>query len=131
VAPPAMDSDMEPICGPPLAAGDHRYPEPRDAAAARFRTLVGFLGISDEQVLGLLSLSLHPRRLLSLSIAGGTDPTRSGREAGSQWAQAVSHSEERIATGPCGDNQRDPIVPMRPVYIACVGRSMTCGDTAR
>ena len=86
------------------------------------RKLLGFLGTSDEQVLRLLSLSLHPLRLLS--IAGKTGPTRFGREAGDEEAQAVSHSEERIASRPLGDKQRCLMARMRPDYIARADPSM-------
>ena len=112
---------MEPICGPPLAAGDHRYPG-RGCTATLNSKLMDSGRISDEQASGLLSLSLHP---LSLSIAAGqTGATRLGREVGGEKAQAVSHSEESIATPRRGDKQRCLMIRMRTVYNARTGSSM-------
>jgi hypothetical protein len=72
--------------------------------------------MGDEQVSGVLSLSLRP---LSLSIeAGETGATRLGREAGEVDAQAVGHSEERITSAIRRDKQRYRMNGMRPVYIA-------------
>jgi hypothetical protein len=83
---------------------------------------MGRLGISDEQASGLLSLSLHP---LSLSSeAGETGATHLGREAGAVEAQAVSHSEARIARPIGGDKQRDRMNGMRPAYITIVERTI-------
>jgi hypothetical protein len=117
-----MDSDTEPICGPPLAAGDHRYPG-RECRAALNANLIEILRVGDEQESGLLSLSPNP---LSLSIdAGEAGATRLGREAGGEKAQAVSHSEERITSPIGGDKQRDRMNRMRPVYIAAAGRTIS------
>jgi hypothetical protein len=116
-----MDSDMEPICGAPLAAGDHRCPG-RECRAALNPILIGILRVSDEQASGLLSLSLHP---LSLSIdAGETGATHLGREAGEVDAQAVSHGEERITSPIGGDKQRYRMNCMRPVYITTAGTTI-------
>ena len=80
MAPPAMDSDMEPICGPPLAAGDHRYRDRDRRAIDELRKLMGFLGISDEQVFRpAVAVAAAAATAVAVECGGnGSDTLRAG-----------------------------------------------------